>query len=123
MSLPRQKIFPRCRRVYPRTVRSSVVLPTPLRPRTARLPCSGSSSETPSSTTASPQPERTPRSARSGSAMAAFAQVDLAHLRGGADPLRSALREDAAAHHDDDAAREAEHDVHVVLDEEDGEIL
>src|SRR5213595_3245778 len=49
--------------------------------------------------------------------------VARAHMRVGADLLRSALREDAAAHHDDDAAREAEHDVHVVLDEEDSEIL
>src|SRR5882762_1725848 len=63
------------------------------------------------------------RSARSGSATAAFAEVHLAHARVGTDLLRRAVHEDVAADHDDDAAREAEHDVHVVLDEEHGEVL
>src|SRR5438093_3377365 len=103
-------------------VSSSVLFPTPLRPSTARLPFSGTSSETASSTTASPYPARTALSASSGSAMAPSAEIDLAHARIGGDLLRRALGEDAAADHDDDPAREPEHDVHVVLDEQHGDV-
>src|SRR3954468_23145622 len=98
-------------------VRSSVLLPTPLRPRIERLWFALSMSETPSSTTASPYPARTSRS----SSMR-LSQVDLAHARIAADLFGRALDEDAAADHHDDAAGEAEHHVHVVLDEEDGEL-
>ena len=54
MSRPRQTIVPRLTLVKPMIVSSSVDLPTPLRPSTARLPRSGTSNEMPSSTTASP---------------------------------------------------------------------
>ena len=54
MSFPRQITLPRAIVVKPMMVSSSVDLPTPLRPSTARLPCSGTSSETPSSTIESP---------------------------------------------------------------------
>src|SRR4051794_35315663 len=94
-------------------VRSSVLLPTPLRPRTARLWLAPSESEMPSSTTASPYPERTSRSSSMG-----LSQVHLAHARIASDLVGGSFEQDAAADHHDDAAREAEHDVHVVLDEE-----
>src|SRR6476659_1155153 len=103
-------------------VSNSVDLPTPLRPSTARLPFSGTSSEMPSSTTASPYPARTSRSVSRGSAMACtmtrFAEVDLAYARIGRDFLGRTFEEDAPADHNDDAARKAEHEVHVVLDEQ-----
>jgi hypothetical protein len=53
-SAPRQRTVPRATWVAPMMVSRSVDLPTPFRPSTARLPFSGTSSETPSSTTASP---------------------------------------------------------------------
>src|SRR5947209_16996865 len=104
-------------------VRSRVLLPTPLRPRTARLPCAGSANDTPSSTTASPYPARTSMSSRSVSAMVRPPEIHLAHLEALGDLARRALHEDPAGDHDDDAAREAEHDVHVVLDEEDRKLI
>src|SRR5262245_37434938 len=51
------------------------------------------------------------------------AEVDLAHALIGGDLLWRTLDQDAPAHHDDDAAGEAEDEVHVVLDEEDGDLL
>src|SRR5262245_30635799 len=98
-------------------VRSSVVLPTPFLPSTTRLPCSGTSSEMPSSTTAEPYPARTSSSASSGSAMACASEIDLAHARVGRDLARRALDQDAPTDHHDDPACETEYDVHVVLDE------
>ena len=51
------------------------------------------------------------------------AEIDLAHARVGRDLLRRALDQNLAPHHDDDARGEAEHDVHVVLDEQHGDVL
>src|SRR5205809_403684 len=99
-------------------VSSSVDLPTPLRPSTARLPFFGTSSEMPSSTTASPYPARTSRS----SSMLGLSEIDLAHARIAPDFVGRAFDQDAAADHDDDAAREAEHHIHVVLDEQHREL-
>src|SRR3979409_349946 len=104
-------------------VSSSVDLPTPLRPSTARLPCCGISSETPSSTTESPYPARTPSNASSGSAMTRtimtrFAKIDFAYACIRRDLIGRAFEQDAPAHHHDDAAGEAEHKIHVVFDEQ-----
>src|SRR5262249_40371251 len=118
MSWPRQAIAPRLTRVKPMMVRSSVDLPTPLRPRTARLPPSATVSVMPSSTTASTYPARTASSASSVSATAGPAQINLAHARLGGDFFRRALDQDAPCRHHDDAAGETEHHVHVVLDEQ-----
>src|SRR2546421_6113738 len=93
-------------------VRSSVLLPTPLRPRIATLAFCDTLSEMPSSTTASPYPDRISRSS------SIFPEVDLAHARVMGDFVRRAFDQDAPAHHHDDAARETKHHVHVVLDEE-----
>src|SRR5262245_52433115 len=103
-------------------VSSSVDLPTPLRPSSARLPPSGTANVMPSSTPEAPEPPRTSSSASSASAMTRPAQIDLAHPRVGSDLLRCALDQDAPADHHDDALREAEHDVHVVLDEQDRDV-
>src|ERR687887_255622 len=62
-------------------------------------------------------------SASSASAMARSAEIDLAHAYIGGDFLRRALYENAPADHHDDAMRKAEHDVHVVLDEEHRDVL
>jgi hypothetical protein len=50
--------------------------------------------------------------------MVLLAQVNLAHASVGGDLLRRAFDQHAPAHQHDDAAREAEHQAHVVLDEE-----
>src|ERR1700691_2289888 len=111
-------------------VRSSVDLPTPFRPRTARPPCCGSANDTPSSTTAEPYPARTSSSASSGSAMMQarsarghfverLAEIDRAHAGISGDLVRSALDQHAPAHHDNDPCGKAENELHVVLDEQD----
>src|SRR5215468_5121869 len=122
MSRPRQMTAPRLIRVKPMTVRRSVDLPTPLRPRMARLPPSDTASVMPSSTTASPYPARTFSSASSASAMACPTQIDVPHARVGRDFPRRALYQDAAAHHDDDAMRKTKYDIHVMLDEQHGDV-
>src|SRR5262249_24368554 len=122
MSRPRQMTAPRLIRVKPMTVRRSVDLPTPLRPRMARLPPSDTASVMPSSTTASPYPARTFSSASSASAMACPTQIDVAHARVGRDFPRRALYQDAAAHHDDDTMRKTKYDIHVMLDEQHGDV-
>src|SRR5262249_33262902 len=123
MSPPRHTIAPRVRVEKPTMVRSKVLLPTPFRPSTARLSPAGISSDTSSRTTASPYPARTFRRASSVSGMPGLAQIDLAHARIGGYLVRGALDQHAAADHHDDAAGEAKHDVHVVLDEEHRDVL
>src|SRR5207247_5725843 len=121
MSAPRHVIWPRPTSAKPMMVSRRVDFPTPLRPSTARRPCSGTSNEMSSSTTASPYPERTFLSASSGSAMARSAEIHLAHARIGGDPVRLALHQDPAAGHADDPAREPEHHVHVLREAKPGQ--
>src|SRR6188508_1013245 len=109
-------------RVRPRIVARSVVLPTPLRPRSATLSPSAMASDTSSTTTASPYPALTPSSERR-SAMTLVPQVDGLHALVGGDLARRALGEDLAAHQHRDALGEAEHEAHVVLDEEHRHVL
>src|SRR3984885_472306 len=108
-------------------VRSSVDLPTPFRPSTARLPCCDSVSDTPSSTTAEPYPARTSSSVSSGSAMMrarsahrhfveGLASINRADARLTWAWLRSARDQHAPADHDDDPCGKAENQLHVVLD-------
>ena len=54
----------------------------------------------------------------SSSAAMALSKIDLAHALVARDLVRRAFDQDAAADHHDDAAGEAEHHVHVVLDEQ-----
>src|SRR5204862_399547 len=51
-----------------------------------------------------------------------LAQVDVAHAAIGCDLVRAAFDQHLALHQHGDAIREAEYDVHVVLDDEDGDI-
>src|SRR4029079_19653051 len=96
-------------------VSSSVDFPTPLRPSTARLPCSGRSSEMPCSTTASPEPAVTLSSLRSDSAMFALAQVNFTHAGIGGDFGRRTFGENGSPHQHDDVAggNEDRQPVHV----------
>src|SRR6266516_2987051 len=118
ISRPRHMTAPRLTRVKPMMVRSSVDLPTPLRPRMARLPPSGTVRVMPSSTMASPYPARTSSSASSASAMARPTQIDVAHAHVGRDFPRRTLYQDAPPYHNDDAMRKTKYDIHVMLDEQ-----
>src|SRR5712691_5632373 len=103
-------------------VASSVVLPTPFRPSTARAPRSGSSRAMSSSTTVSPYPARTSRRL-SASGMVLLAEINLMHAPVLGDFFRRPLDQHFALHQDGDALREAEHEIHVVLDDEDRDVL
>src|SRR5258706_9428241 len=102
-------------------VASSVDLPTPFRPSTASEPRSGTCSDTSSRTTVSPQPARRLSTARR-SATLLFAEVDLAHALVRRDLLRRAFHQDGAGGEHRDTRGEAEHQVHVVLDDQDRDI-
>src|SRR6266540_6391658 len=97
-------------------VSKRVVFPAPLRPSSARLPPAATASETSSTTTASPWPAVT-ASRRSSSDMR-VSEVELAHARVGGDDRRDAFRDHAASGEHRDPLREAEHERHVVLDEQ-----
>src|SRR5262252_3034561 len=108
--------------VCPMIVASSVVFPTPLRPRTASDPRSGSENAISSSTTVSPYPARTSfRTSASG--MALLAEVHLMHALVLAYLLGRAFDQHLALNQHGDAPREAEHEIHVVLDDEDRDLL
>src|SRR6266536_2755175 len=100
-------------------VASRVVLPTPLRPRTASEPRSPSETLTSSSTTVAPYPART--AVRVSASAMPLAEIDLAHAGMLGDLPGRALAQDLALHEHGDALGEAEHEVHVVLDDENGD--
>src|SRR3954465_11137957 len=106
--------------VWPMMVDMSVVLPTPLRRRTGGEPRSGSVSAMSSRMTVSPYPARRPEM-RNASGMR-LTEVDGAHARVAGDILRRGFDQNLALHEHGDAAREAEHEVHVVLDDQDGDV-
>src|SRR5882672_2559640 len=102
-------------------VASSVVLPTPLRPRTESDPRSGRAKPISSITTVSPYPARTSLRV-SASAMTLLPEVDLVHALVAPDFIGRALDQHLALDEHGDAPREAEHQVHVVLDDEDRDL-
>src|SRR5205823_7185436 len=118
---PMALISPAWKVVCPMMVASSVVLPTPLRPSTASEPRSGTSSATSSRITVSPYPARKPVR-RSASGMRRLAEVNVAHAPICSNLLGPPLDQDLALHQHGDALREAEHEVHVVLDDQDRDV-
>src|SRR5215475_7334785 len=103
--------------VSPMTVASSVVFPTPFRPSTASELRSGSANATSSRTTVSPYPARTPT--RLSASTMPLPEIHLVHAPVGADLGGRPLAQHLALHQHRDPPRETEHDVHVVLDDED----
>src|SRR5437764_14301647 len=102
---------------------TSVVLPMPLRPSSASAcPCA-TPSEIRSSTTASPYPAVSASIARRSGIDRLLAEIDRLHARIARDLLRRALDEQFAVDQHRDAVGEREHDVHVVLDEDDGHVV
>src|SRR5215472_15347707 len=121
MRSPRYSMLPEWNVVCPMIVASSV-FPTPLRPRTASDPRSGSENAISSSTTVSPYPART-SFRTSASAMALLAEVHLVHALVLADLLGRAFDQHLALNQHGDALREPKHEIHVVLDDEDRDLL
>ncbi len=103
------------------TVSSSVDLPTPLRPSTARLPFVRHFERNVVEHHGVAVARAHARAAQA-AVHDGFTEVDLAHALVARDLVGRALHQDAPAHHHDDAAGEAEHHVHVVLDEKDGQL-
>src|SRR5438445_74072 len=112
MSVPRHTIAPRRSWVKPIKVSSKVLLPTPFRPSTARLPRSGIAKLMSSSTTASPYPARTFLNERRASTMHRASEINLADAGIGGNLVGRAFQQDAAADHHNDAAGEAKHQLH-----------
>src|SRR5258708_7341582 len=98
-------------------VASNVVLPTPLRPIMLTFSPGASARLMSSRTTVSPYPAETAFSSTA-LPMAGLPEIDVAHSRIGADLLRRAFHEDRTADHHGDALREAEHQIHVVVNDQ-----
>src|ERR1700736_547731 len=100
----------------------SVVLPMPLRPSKASALPAGMRNDTPSSTTASPYPAVS-ASIASTSAIGRLAKIDRLDARIAGDIVRGAFHEQRAVDEDRDAVGEAEHKIHVMLDEQHGDVF
>src|SRR3990172_1458698 len=103
-------------------VRSVVVLPAPLRPRSIVSPARGTSKSTPCRMWYWPICVLTPASESSASAMRRLlrdAKVSLLHDRRGDHRLRFAVGDQLALVQHDDAVGERAHHVHLVLDQQD----
>src|SRR6185437_13873212 len=137
ISRPCRRTAPPWSVVWPIIVVSSVLLPTPLRPMIDNVPPSASVSLISSSTTVSPYPAKTASSSstflvsakarstmgRSAADATAFLpEIDRPHLLVRHDFMRRDLGENRAGDQHRDPAREANHDVHVVLDNQDGDV-
>src|SRR4051794_39226680 len=119
---------PAAGRTNPLMVRSSVVLPAPLAPRTAVIVRSSTCSDTPSSARTAPYVVTTsstesiadlPRRHLGGVGVDVLAEIGLEH-RGVVSNLGGrAGRDDAAEVEDDDPVAHLHHEVHVVLHEQD----
>src|SRR4051812_10108806 len=108
----------------PLMVRSRVVLPAPLAPRTAVMVPSSTLIETPSSARTAPYVVTTSSTesivtCHSRAALDLLAEVGLEHLRVVADLVRCARRDQPAEVEHDDAVADLHDQVHVVLDEQD----
>src|SRR5438094_3555346 len=117
---PMALISPAWNVVCPMIVARSVVLPTPLRPSTASEPRSGTASATSSRMTVSPYPALRP--ARRNASGMRFTQVNIAHAPIASDLVGRAFDQHLPLHQHGDPAREAEHEVHVVLDDQDRDV-
>src|SRR5262249_11940020 len=112
---PWRKISPPCSVVKPHNVSISVVLPTPLRPITTTISPRATAKSTPCSTRAWPYPASRPLTASAGTS---DANVDLPHARVITHAFGRVLHHQRAGCEHRHAIRIAEHEVHVVLDEQ-----
>src|SRR4051794_522429 len=111
-------------RTNPLTLRSSVVLPAPLAPRTAVMVAASTSSDTPSRARTAPYVVTTSSICSiadlSGLRVDLLAEVGLQHLRVVANLVRSAGRDAAAEVEHDDPVTDLHDEIHVVLDQQHG---
>src|SRR5262245_7335756 len=119
---PRNAISPEWNVVWPMIVASSVVLPTPFRPSTASELRSASANPMSSSTTVSPYPARTWSSRRASAMPVPFPEVHLVHPPVGGDLRRRPLHQHLPLDEDGDPLGKPEHELHVVLDDEDCDV-
>src|SRR6266542_4253569 len=121
MSRPSKTMRPAVVRTMPKTVFSRVDLPAPLAPMMETMSPAWTRTETPRSTSTSSYPARTSLSSRSGApSPCSMAKVGLDDLRVSTDRRRRALGDLLAVVQHHDALGDVHHDLHVVLDEEDG---
>src|SRR5215470_2843338 len=123
-SKPSNSMVPRLRRVSPMIARSVVVLPTPLRPSSAAHSPGFTSRLTPCRICSLPIWTCTSSSL----SMRLFldvvlvllaAEIGLAHALVGGDLRRTAGGKNCALRHHGDVVGDSEHDLHVVLDNDD----
>src|SRR5262245_35646755 len=119
MSAPFHVMRPRWARTTAMMVLSVVVLPAPFLPRRATASPAWTVSDTPCSTWLSPSYASTPSTR---STAASVPEVHAAHVGVLADVCRRALGEDLAVVQHGDAVGDAHHDLHVVLDHDDGDL-
>src|SRR6185503_5251758 len=115
-SAPAKVIFPFLGKSDPATPRSVVLLPAPLAP--IRVTISPSATSKDRSRTAGTSPYASSRFATSSSKRAS--EVGLDHPRVRLHLARRALEERHAVVHDEHALGDVHHEVHVVLDDDDG---
>ena len=109
---------PACQVVSPISVLTSVVLPAPLRPSSASERPSARLRSRPEKTRASPYPAlKTSR--RAAQPCASVSEIGFAHAGVGGDFGWRAFHQQAAGDQNGNARREAKHQIHVVLDQQD----
>src|SRR3954452_16433670 len=100
---------------------SRVLFPTPFRPSTISISPGGMTRDMSDMTCVSPHPAQSASHERvglEGSVMATLPEIDLTHLRVLGNFIRRAFGENASLHENADPIREAEHEPHVVFDDE-----
>src|SRR4029079_3287718 len=116
---PSKRMCPPLRGSRPMSVRTSVVLPMPLRPISVTNSPSSTVMETPNNTSLEPYPADTSFNS-SMRVLQGIAQVVLAHQSAGPHPAPGAAGDFATLRQHADAVGQAEHRVHIVLHQDDG---
>src|SRR5699024_7533901 len=121
MLLPANQIQPSCCRATPISVVSKVVLPLPLRPNSTMLPPAARDSDTSSRMMASPWPAHT-FSKRSNSGMGSFSQIHFLDLGVMSNDVGRILDQQRTGNQYRNAFGKAEHQIHIVLDQNNGDL-
>src|SRR6266850_7819031 len=123
MSRPLNRITPLRWRACPSSVRNKVDFPTPLRPSSAKDEPAASEKPISSMMVESPYPAQSDSTwSRPCLLVIVVAQIDPTHIGIGGDLLRHALPKQLAGDKNRYFLRETEHEFHVVLDEQHGDI-
>src|SRR5689334_12970924 len=117
-SAPSKRIFPFLEDIEPATPRMVVLLPAPLAPIKVTISPSATWNDTPRTAAISPYASSSPCTSSSKLA----SEVGLDHARVRLHFARRALDQAQAMIHDEHALRHVHHQVHVVLDHDDGDV-